>query len=272
VRYKDYVHVFSKDRAETPAAHRPIDHTIDLEPGFNIPYGRIYNFSEVELKTLKAYIKTNLANGFIQRSSLPAAAPIIFAKKKEGGLRLCVDYQALNRAMVKSRYPLPLISEMLDRLRGARIFTKLFLRNADHLIRIKEGHEYKTAFRTRYSYFEYQVMPFGLTNTPATFQAYVDDCLRPCINDFAVCYLDDILIYSTDEEEHDAQLRKVLKWLREFGLHTKAERCHFGVTEVGFPGFVISPDGNGMESDHISQSRIGQPRSPFGTCKCCSDS
>jgi hypothetical protein len=86
VRYKDYVDVFSKDRAETLAPHRPIDHAIDLEPGFNIPYGRIYNLSEVELKTLKAYIETNLANGFIQRSSSPAAAPILFAKKKDGGL------------------------------------------------------------------------------------------------------------------------------------------------------------------------------------------
>jgi len=237
VRYKDYVDVFSKDRAETLAPHRPIDHAIDLEPGFNIPYGRIYNLSEVELKTLKAYIETNLAKGFIQRSSSPAAAPILFAKKKDGGLRLCVDYRALNRATVKNRYPLPLISEMLDRLRGARIFTKLDHRNAYHLIRIKEGDEYKTAFRTRYGQFEYQVMPFGLTNAPATFQAYMDDCLRPFIDDFAVCYLDDILIYSTDEEEHEEQVRKVLERLPEFGLYAKAEKCHFGVTEVGFLGF-----------------------------------
>jgi len=130
VRYKDYVDVFSKDRAETLAQHQPIDHTIDLERAFNLPYGQIYNLSEVESKTLKAYIETNLANVFIQQSSSPAAAPILFAKKKDGGLRLCVDYRALNKATVKNRYPLPLISEMLDRLRGARIFTKLDLRNA----------------------------------------------------------------------------------------------------------------------------------------------
>jgi hypothetical protein len=129
----DYVDEFSKDRAETLAPHRPIDHAIDLEPGINIPYGRIYNLSEVELKTHKAYIKTNQANGFIQQTSSPVAAPILFANKKGGGLRLCVDYRALNRATVKNRYPLPLISEMLDRLCGARIFTKLGLRNAYHL-------------------------------------------------------------------------------------------------------------------------------------------
>jgi len=178
---------------------------------FNLPYGRIYNLSEVKLKTLKAYIETNLANGFIQRSSSPAGAPILFAKKKDGRLRLCLDYRALNRASVKNRYPLPLISEMLDRLQGARIFTKLDLRNAYHLIRIKEGDEYKTAFRTCDGQFEYRVMPFGLTHAPATFQAYIDNCLWPYIDDFAVCYLDDIVIHMTNEEEHEEQVRKVLE-------------------------------------------------------------
>ena len=190
----------------------------------------------------RAYIEANVTKGFTQRLS-PAAAPISFAKQKDGGLRLCVDYRALNKATVKIRYPLPLISEMLDRLRGARIFTKLDLRNAYHLIRIKEGDEYKTAFRTRYGQFEYRVMPFGLTNAPATFQAYIDDCLRPYIDDFAVCYLDDILIYSTNEEEHEEQVQKVLERLREFGLYGKAEKCSFGVSEVGCLGLIISPDG-----------------------------
>ena len=206
MRYKDYVNVFSKDRAETLTPHRPIDHAFDLEPGFHIPYGRIYNLSEVVLKTLKAYIETNLANGFIQRSSSPAAAPILFAKKKDDGLRLCVDYRALNKATVKNRYPLPLISDMLDRLRGAQIFTKLDLRDAYHLIRIKEGDKYITAFRTWYGHLEYQVTPLGLTNAPATFQDYIDDCLRPFIHDFAVYYLDDVLIYSTDKEENEEQV------------------------------------------------------------------
>jgi hypothetical protein len=95
-QYRNFVEVFSKTKAETLPPHRPVDHAIDLEPGYKLPYGRIYNLSEFELKMLKAYIETNLANGFIQRSSSPAAAPILFAKKMDGGLRLCVDYQALN--------------------------------------------------------------------------------------------------------------------------------------------------------------------------------
>jgi hypothetical protein len=129
----------------------------------------------LELRTLKAYIEANLANGFIQRSSSPVAALILFAKKKDGGLRLCVDYLAPNKATVKNRYSLPIISEMLDLVRKARIFTKLDLRGDYNLIRIKEGDEYKTAFRTRYGQFEYQVLPFGLPNAPATFQSYIDD-------------------------------------------------------------------------------------------------
>jgi len=250
--YGDFVEVFSKTKAETLPPHRSTDHAIDLEPGYNLPYGRIYNLSEFELRTLKAYIEANLANGFIQRSSSPVAAPILFAKKKDEGLRLCVDYRALNKATVKNRYPLPLISEMLDRVREARIFTKLDLRGAYNLIRIKEGDEYKTAFRTRYGQFEYRVMPFGLTNAPATFQSYIDDCLRPYIDDFAVCYLDDILIYSTNEKDHEEHVRQVLQRLKEFGLYCKAEKCQFGVSEVGFLGFVITPNGVSMESDQIS--------------------
>jgi hypothetical protein len=148
--YGEFVEVFSKDKAETLPPHQSTDHATDLEPGYNLPYGRIYKLSEFELRTLQAYIEANLANKFILRSSSPAAAPILFAKKKDEGLRLCLDYHALNLAMVKNRYPLPLISEMLDRVCEARIFMKLDLRGSYNLIRIKEGDEYKTPFRTRY--------------------------------------------------------------------------------------------------------------------------
>jgi len=141
---------------------------------------------------------------------------------------------------------------MLDRVRGARIFTKLDLRNAYHLIRIKEGDEYKTALQTRYGQFEYRVMPFGLTNAPTSFQGYIDDYLQPYIDDFTVCYLDDILIYLTNEKEHEEHVRKVLERLREFGRYCKAEKCEFRVSEIGFLGFVINSEGIGMESDRIS--------------------
>jgi hypothetical protein len=145
-RYQDFAEIFSKVKTDTLPPHTPTDHGMDLEPGYKLPNGRIDNFSEVELKILKAYIEINLASGFIQRSSSPAAAPIPFAKKKDGGLRLCIDYRALILGTVNNRYPLPLISELLDRVREARNITKLDLRNAYHLIRIKEGDEFNTAF------------------------------------------------------------------------------------------------------------------------------
>jgi hypothetical protein len=153
-RYQDFVDAFSQAKDETCPPHRPIDQAIDLVPGYKLRYGRIYNLSEAEPKRLKVYIETHLARGFIQRSSSRAAAPILFAKKKNGGLRLCVNYRALNLRPVKNRYPLPLISELLDRVRGGQIFTKLDLRNAYHLIWIKEGDEYRTVFRTRYGQFK----------------------------------------------------------------------------------------------------------------------
>ena len=251
-QYQDFVKVFSKVETETLPPNRPTHHPINLEPGYKLLYGRIYNLSEFALKTLKAYLETNLASGFIQRSSSPAAALILFAKKKDGGLRLCDDYRALNLGMVNNRYPLPLISELLDRVRDARIFTELDLRNAYHVIRIKERDEFKTAFRSRDGQIEYRVMPFRLTNEPATFQAYIDDFLRPYIDDFTMCYLDDILIYSTNEKEHEANLRKVLQRQQEFGLYCKAEKCQFGVREVSFLGFVLNSDGIGMDSNSIS--------------------
>jgi len=216
------------------------------------PYGRIYNLSEVELRTLKAFIQTHLASGLFEQSSSPEAAPIIFAKKNDGGLRHCVDYRALNLRIVMYRYLRPLMSELLDRVPGAQICTELDLHIAYHLIGIKEGYEYKTAFLTQYGQFEYRVMPFVLTNAPATFQAYIDDFLKPYIDNLTVCYLDDILIYSTNEDDHKEHVRKVLERLREFGLYCKAGKSHFSVSEVGCLGFLMNSEGVGVESDQIS--------------------
>jgi hypothetical protein len=177
---------------------------------------------------------------------------MLLAKMKDRGLKLCVDYRAFNKARLKNRYPLLLISEMRDRVREARIFTKLDLRGAYSLIWIKEGDEYNTAFRTRYGHCEYRVMPFGLTNAPVTFQSYIDDFLWPYIDDLAVCYLDDILIYSTNKNEHKEHVRQLLQQRKEWGLYCKAAKCQFGVSEVTFLGCVLTPDGVGMEPDRIS--------------------
>jgi hypothetical protein len=209
--YGDFVKVLSKTNVETLAPHRSTDHAIDFEPSYNLPYWDIYNLSEFELRTLKAYIDANLANKIIQRSSSPVAAPILFAKTKDGGLRLGIDYRKHNKAMVMNQSPLPLLSEMLHRVWEARIFTEVDLGGTYNLIGIKDGDESKMDFRTLYGQFEYLVMPFSLLNSPATFQPYVDDCLRPYIDDFAVCYLHVILIYLTNEQVHEEHFHQALQ-------------------------------------------------------------
>jgi len=162
--YADFAEVFSKDSATVLPPHRPYDHRITLEPDTKPPFGPLYSLSETELKALDEYLTENLSKGYIRASSSPAGAPILFTKKHDGSLRLCVDYRGLNRISVKDRYPLPLIHESLDRLHAATVYTKLDLRAGYNLVRIAAGDEWKTAFRARYGHFEYRVMPFGLCN------------------------------------------------------------------------------------------------------------
>src|SRR5215471_11655333 len=175
LRYSDF---FSTHKAEQQPPHRAVDHAIELKPGAEPPYMRMYNLSPAELKVLGEYINKALAKGWIRESKSPAGAPVLFAPKKNGELRLCVDYRGLNAMTIKNRYPLPLINELLDRLNGSYVFSKIDLKNAYHRIRIREGDEWKTAFRTRYGHYEYLVVPFGLTNAPATFQAYINRTLH----------------------------------------------------------------------------------------------
>src|SRR5436190_438213 len=252
--YSDFVDVFSEDNADKLPPHRGhLDHSIPLEEGAKPQFGPIYNLSEVELEVLKEYIEKHLANGSIRPSTSPFGAPVLFVKKPHGrGLRLVVNYRALNHVTIKNRYPLPLISEILDRLKRAMRFTKIDLRAAYNLLRVALGEEWKTAFRTRYGHFEYLVMPFGLTNAPATFQSYINSALQEYLDDFCIAYLDDILIYSNSHEEHTKHVRLVLEKLRKHGLYASLEKCEFSVEEVNFLGFVISPTGISMEPSRIA--------------------
>ena len=249
--YADYAEVFSDKEAGRLASHKSTDHAIDTgenEP----PYGPLYNLSARELQVLRDYIDEALAKGWIQHSTSSAGAPVLFVPKKDGGLRLCVDYRGLNRVTKKNRHPLPLISETLDRLCGAKVFTKFDLKDAYHRIRIKEGDEWKTAFRTRYGHFEYMVMPFGLANAPATFQAYINKALRGYADIFCVVYLDDILIYSETPELHREHVRKVLERLRQFQLYANLKKCVFSTTQVEFLGFIVSTAGVAMDQRRVT--------------------
>ncbi|MGB8167070.1 MAG: reverse transcriptase domain-containing protein, partial [Chthoniobacteraceae bacterium] len=185
--------------------------------------------------------------GFIQPSKSPFGAPIIFVPKKNGKLRLCVDYRALNKITVKNRYPLPRIDELMDRLQGASVFSKLDLQSGYWQIRIKEEDIPKTAFRTRYGHYEWRVLPFGLTNAPATFQALMNRVLHPFLDQFVVVYLDDILVFSRTPEEHLNHLEQVLTALEKHELYVGMDKCGFGLAEVDFLGHVVS--GAGIRPD-----------------------
>ena len=248
--YQDLARVFSEDEANELAEHGSHDHEIDTE-GHQPPFGPLYNLSADELKVLREYIDENLAKGFIRPSTSPAGAPILFVKKKDGSLRLCVDYRGLNKITKKNRYPLPLISEALDRVSGAKIYSKLDIRAAYNQIRIRDGDEWKTAFRTRYGHFEYCVMPFGLANAPATFQGHINNVLRDFLDVFVIAYLDDILIFSTDVRSHTRDVRRVLERLLQHRLFVKLEKCLFSVPEVDFVGFVLTTNGVAMETSRV---------------------
>ena len=250
--YRKWEHLF-RDETTIKALprHQPWDHEIKLMPGTTPTFGPIYQLSEKELKVLREYIDENLKKGFIRPSKSPAGYPILFAPKKDGSLRLCVDYRKLNDITIKDRYPLPNIGELRDRLHKAKIFTKLDLRGAYNLIRIKEGEEWKTAFRTRYGSYEYRVMPFGLTNAPATCQALVNDTIREHLDQTAIAYLDDILIYSERKEEHIRHVQQILSCLEAVSLRLKPEKCIFHATEVEFLGYLVGVNGIKMDPEKV---------------------
>ena len=251
-QYHEFLDVFSKSKGESLPPHTDYDIEINLVPNAKPPFGGVYRLAEPELKALKAYINDMLEKGLIRQSKSPCASPVLFVPKGKNELRLCVDYRALNAITVPDRYPLPSTDMLLDQLSSAKIFTKIDLRSAYHRIRVAEGHEWKTSFRTRYGQFEYLVMPFGLTNAPAVFQRHVHSILHEFLDRFVVVYLDDILIYSRNEEEHTQHIRQVLQILRDNHLYAKASKCSFHQTSVEYLGFVVSPHGLSMDPEKIS--------------------
>jgi hypothetical protein len=247
----DFADVFSPKRADKLPPHRLYDYEIYLTSDKKLPFGRIYSISREELQTLREWLDENLKKGFIRPSSSPVTSPVLFVKKPGGGLRLCMDYRALNEISVKDRYPLPLIKETMNGLEGMKFFTKIDIISAFNNVRMKEGHEKFTAFLTRFGLFESLVMPFGLTGAPATFQRFINDSLREYLDQFCSAYLDDILIYSKTKEEHTEHIRKVLQRLREAGLFAKISKCEFFVTETKFLGLIVGRDGFKMDPEKV---------------------
>lgn len=246
----EYRDVFSDELSGLPPK-RAVDHKIELIPGSTPPSRPTFRLSATELVELKRQLEELLKSNLIRPSKSPFGAPILFVKKKDGTMRLCVDYRALNNITIKNSYPLPRVDELFDRLQGARYFSKIDLRSGYHQIRIEDEDVPKTAFRTRYGHFEFLVLPFGLTNAPATFMHLMHETFRPFLDSFVIVFLDDILIFSKTQEEHARHVRQVLDVLRKQLLFAKLSKCELFRTEVEFLGHLISRDGVRMMEDKV---------------------
>ena len=248
---KEFADVFPTTLPEKLPPKRAIDHTIDLVPGTEPPFRPIYKMSYMELDELKKQLTDLSKRGYIRPSMSPFGAPVLFVHKKDGTLRLCVDYRALNKSTIKNRYPLPRIDELIDRLVGAQYFTKIDLYSGYHQIRIKPEDVHKTAFRTRYGHYEFLVLPFGLTNAPATFMTLMNDIFREQLDQFVVIYLDDILVYSKTKNEHSQHVKEVLGILRKHRLYAKITKCEFFQKRIEYLGHYISAEGVAVDDRKV---------------------
>jgi hypothetical protein len=238
----EFPDIFLEDLPRLPL-ERDVEFVIELKPDMSPVSRRSYRMPPNELAELKTQLQDLLEKGFIRPSSSPWGCPAIFVKKKDQTLRMCVDYRPLNEVTIKNKYPLPRIDILFDQLTGARVFSKIDLRSGYHQIRIRPEDIPKTAFTTWYGLFEYLVMSFGLTNAPAHFTYLMNSVFMPELDKFVVVFIDDILIYSKNEEEHARHLRIVLTRLREHQLYAKFSKCAFWLEEIQFLEHVLSANG-----------------------------
>ena len=242
---------------------RAQDFDIKLKPLSEPQKKGLYRMSQSELAEVKNKVTELLEWGFIRPSTSPWGAPVLFVSKKDGSLRFCVDYRALNRLTVKNCYPLPRIDDILDQLNKAKIFSKIDLRSGYHQIRLSKESIPLTAFNTRYGHYEFLVLPFGLTNAPASFMDLMNSVFNPYLDKFIIIYLDDILIYSEEEKDHLGHIRKTLEILRKNKLYAKLAKCTFCVPEVEYLGFILK--GNGVIINPHKTSAIESWETP--SCK-----
>ncbi|GJS32824.1 reverse transcriptase domain-containing protein [Tanacetum coccineum] len=247
---RDFPEVFPEDLSGLPPT-RQVEFQIDLVPGA-APVARApYRLAPSEMKELSEQLKELSDKGFIRPSSSPWGAPVLFVKKKDGSFRMCIDYRELNKLTVKNRYPLPRIDDLFDQLQGSSIYSKIDLRSGYHQLRVREEDISKTAFRTRYGHYEFQVMPFGLTNAPAVFMDLMNRVCKPYLDKFVIVFIDDILIYSKNKQEHEEHLKIILELLKKEELYAKFSKCEFWIPKVQFLGHVI--DSKGI---HVDPAKI----------------
>ena len=230
---------------------RQVKHRIKLLPGTTPPSRPAYRTSPADAIELKKQLDDLISHGFVVPSTSPFGAPVLFVKKKDGSMRMCVDYRALNKQTERDMSGLPRMDELFDRILGAKVFTKLDLRSGYHQIPLHPDDAHKTAFNTRYGHFQFTVLPFGLTNAPATFSNLMQSIFHPYLDQFVVVFLDDILIYSKNVEEHQEHLKKVLDILRREKLYAKKSKCEFFQSKVHFLGHIISEEGLAVDPEKV---------------------
>ena len=267
---RDFLDVFPEDLPGLPP-DREVEFTIELAPG-TAPLSKApYRMAPVELKELKEQLQDLLDKGFIKPSVLPWGAPVLFVKKKDGSMRLCIDYRELNKVTIKNKYPLPRIDNLFDQLQGASVFSKIDLRSGYHQLKIKRQDRPKSAFHTRYGHYEFIVMPFGLTNAPAVFMDLMNRVFHDYLDKFFVVFIDDILIYSKSVIEHETHLKLILQRLREKQLYAKFKKCEFWLGSITFLGHVITAEGIQVDPSKVAAvqewkrpTNVGEIRSFLG--------
>ncbi|KAL0533781.1 hypothetical protein IC582_027827 [Cucumis melo] len=247
---KEFLDVFLDDLSGLPP-DREIEFTIELLPGTAPISEAPYRMTPSELKELKMQLQELVDKGYIRPSVSPWGAPVLFVKKKDGTLRLCIDYRQLNKVTIRNKYPLPRIDDLFDQLRGPALFSKIDLRSGYHQLKVRESDIAKTAFRTRYGHYEFRVMPFGLTNAPAVFMDLMNRIFHRYLDQFVIVFIDDILVYSIDRESHEEHLRIVLQTLREKQLYAKFSKCEFWLEQVVFLGHVVSAKGVSIDPQKV---------------------
>jgi hypothetical protein len=238
----DYLDVFPDELPGMPP-NRDIELIIDLVPGIGLITKHPYRMVADELAELKKQLQELTDKGFIRPSASPWGSPILFMKKKDGSMRMCVDYHSLNVITIKNKYPLPRIDDLLDQLQKAKYFSKIDLRSGYHQMKIRPKDIAKTTFVTRYVQYEFMVVFFGLTNAPTYFMNMMNKVFMEELDKLVVVFIDDILIYSEIVEEHEKHLRIVLEKLRQNQLYAKFEKCEFWLEKVAFLGHLWTADG-----------------------------
>jgi hypothetical protein len=238
---------------------RDIEFAIELQPETAPISKRPYRMPPAELAELKKQLQELLDKGFNRPSTSPWGCPALFVKKKDESLRLCVDYRPLNAVTIKNKYLLPRIDVLFDQLVGAKVFSKIDLRSGYHQIKIRASDIPKTTFSTRYGLYESLVMPFGLTNAPAYFMYLMNSVFMPELDKFVVVFIDDILVYSRNEQEHTMHLHTVLQRLHDHRLYAKLSKCDFGLREIKFLGHTISQDGISVDPEKVQEVMDWKP-------------